>query len=140
MEVSSNAQAATLLNSLHLKRSDLALERLNDEDRNKSLKTSVPSSLQRRSAGSCAVRIEHGNAASARRHQKRTDAHGDVRLIEQVADQDQVCFRGRVEQILAAHHDGHAVERRVCRRSSAGQRIGIVGDDLPRACHHRSNR
>lgn len=54
MEVSSNAQAATLLNSLHLKRSDLALERLNDEDRNKSLKTSVPSSLQRRSAGASA--------------------------------------------------------------------------------------
>jgi two-component system, LytTR family, response regulator LytT len=52
MEVTSNAQAATLLNSLHLKRSDLALDRLNDEDRNKQFKATA--TTQRRSFGSSA--------------------------------------------------------------------------------------
>jgi two-component system, LytTR family, response regulator LytT len=54
MEVSSNAQAATLLSSLHLKRSDLALNRLNDDDRNKQFKATASAPMQRRSVGSAA--------------------------------------------------------------------------------------
>jgi DNA-binding LytR/AlgR family response regulator len=57
MEVSSNAQAATLLNSLHLKRSDLALNRLNDEARNKQFKASAPIATQRLSTGSSANEV-----------------------------------------------------------------------------------
>jgi two-component system, LytTR family, response regulator LytT len=51
MEVSSNAQAATLLNSLHLKRSDLALNRLNDDDRNQQFRATA-TNTQRRTTGS----------------------------------------------------------------------------------------
>ncbi len=54
MEVTSNAQAATLLSSLHLRRSDLALEKLNEEDRNKVYKAVAPTPVQRRSGGSSA--------------------------------------------------------------------------------------
>jgi DNA-binding LytR/AlgR family response regulator len=41
MEVTSNAQAAQSLNSLHLKRSDLAINRLNEEDNNRPFKTPI---------------------------------------------------------------------------------------------------
>jgi two-component system, LytTR family, response regulator LytT len=55
MEVSSNAQAATLLSSLHLKRADLVLDRLNDEDRNKQFRAIATTPTQRRSVGSSAT-------------------------------------------------------------------------------------
>jgi DNA-binding LytR/AlgR family response regulator len=54
MEVTSNAQAATLLSSLHLKRADLALDRRDEEDRNKPLKPTSTNTLQRRVGGSTA--------------------------------------------------------------------------------------
>ena len=45
MEVTSNAQAAQSLHALHLIRSDAALQKLNEEDRNKQLRTTIPSTI-----------------------------------------------------------------------------------------------
>ena len=42
MEVTSNAQAAQSLHALHLTRSDIALQKLDEEDRNKQLRTTMP--------------------------------------------------------------------------------------------------
>lgn len=42
MEVTSNAQAAQSLNALHQKRSEVAIEKLNEEDRNKQLRAAIP--------------------------------------------------------------------------------------------------
>jgi DNA-binding LytR/AlgR family response regulator len=42
MEVTNNAQAAQSLNALHQKRSDAAIEKLNEEDRSKQLRAAIP--------------------------------------------------------------------------------------------------
>lgn len=42
MEVTSNAQAAQSLNALHQKRSEVAIEKLNEEDRSKQFRTATP--------------------------------------------------------------------------------------------------
>lgn len=47
MEVKNNAQAAQSLNALHQKRADAAIEKLNEEDRNKHLRT-APHSMPHR--------------------------------------------------------------------------------------------
>ena len=42
MEVTNNAQAAQSLHALHLTRSDAAIQKLNDEDRSRQLRTTMP--------------------------------------------------------------------------------------------------
>jgi DNA-binding LytR/AlgR family response regulator len=55
MELTSNTQAAQMLNSLHIKRSDLALDRLNEEDRNRQFQTPKTPTTQRYSGSSAAA-------------------------------------------------------------------------------------
>jgi two-component system, LytTR family, response regulator LytT len=58
MELTSNTQATQMLNSLHMKRSDLALERLNEEDRHRSFNTLPTPTVQRRSGGTSAAALQ----------------------------------------------------------------------------------